>query len=72
MPDEFYPCKPDIFEMTYEKADTENLNYRSEECIQYIAKITGVDEETVSNVLQAEEEYVSHILKVLSREKEAL
>ena len=23
---EFYPCKPDIFEQTYEKADSKNLN----------------------------------------------
>ena len=69
---EFYPCKPDIFEQTYEKADPENLNHRSKECIQYVAKITGVDEETVIKVLQAEDEYVSYILKVLSREKEAL
>lgn len=66
---EFYPCKPDIFEQTYEKADTENLNHRSKECIQYIAKITGVDEETVIKVLQAEDEYVRYIFKVLSGEE---
>jgi len=26
---EFYPCKPDIFEMTYEKVEEENLTERS-------------------------------------------
>jgi hypothetical protein len=66
---EFYPCKQDIFEQTYEKADSKNLNHRSKECIQYIAKITGVDEETVIKVFQAEDEYIKYILKVISGEK---
>ena len=63
---EFYPCKPDIFEMTYEKADSKNLNHRSKESIQFIAETAGVDEETVVKVLQAEDEYISYILKVIS------
>jgi len=57
---EFYPCKPDIFEMTYEKADSE----KSKECIQYIAKITGVDEETVIKVLQAEDTFIVRLLSL--------
>lgn len=69
---EFYPCKPDIFEQTYEKADSKNLNHRSKESIQFIAETAGVDEETAIKVLLAEDEYVSYILKVLSGEKEAL
>ena len=66
---EFYPCKPDIFEQTYEKADSENLTPRSKGIIQFIAETAGVDKETVVKVLQAEDEYVSYILKVLSGEK---
>lgn len=66
---EFYPCKPDIFEQTYEKADSENLTPRSKECIQFIAETAGVDEETVIKVLQAEDEYVKYIFKVLSGEE---
>ena len=69
---EYYPCKPDIFEQTYEKADSKNLNHRSKESIQFIAETAGVDEETAIKVLLAEDEYVSYILKVLSGEKEAL
>lgn len=42
---------------------------RSEECIRYIVEITGVDEETVIKVLQAEDEYVRYIFKVLSGEE---
>jgi len=45
--------------------------HRSEECIQYIAEKTGVDEETVIKVLLAEDEYISYILKVLSGKSEA-
>jgi hypothetical protein len=66
---EFYPCKPDIFEQTYEKADSENFTPRSKECIQYISDTTEVDEKIVIKVLQAEDEYVKYILKVISREK---
>ena len=66
---EFYSCKPDIFEMTYEKVDSENLTPRSKECIQYISETTEVDEKIVIKVLQAEDEYVKYILKVISREK---
>lgn len=66
---EFYPCKPDIFEQTYEKADSKNLNHRSKESIQFIAETAGVDEETVIKVLQAEDEYVRYIFKVLSGEE---
>jgi hypothetical protein len=43
--------------------------HRSEECIQYIAEKTGADKETVIKVLQAEDEYVRYILKVISGEK---
>ena len=63
---EFYPCKPDIFEMTYEKADSENFNHRSKECIQYIIETTRVDKETIVKILQAEDEYIKYILKIIS------
>lgn len=64
---EFYPCKPDIFEMTYEKVDSENLTHRSKECIQYISETIKVDEKIVIKVLQAEDEYIKYILKVISK-----
>ena len=72
---EFYPCKPDIFEMTYEKVDSENLTHRSKECIQYISEtikvdekiVIKVDEKIVIKVLQAEDEYIKYILKVISK-----
>ena len=67
---EFYPCKPDIFEMTYEKVDSENLSHRSKECIQYISETIKVDEKIVSKVLQAEDEYIEYILKVISKDTE--
>lgn len=65
---EFYPCKPDIFEQTYEKVDSKNLSHRSKESIQYIVETTGVDEKIVIKVLQAEDEYVKYILKVMKIE----
>jgi hypothetical protein len=68
---EFYPCKPDIFEMTYEKVDSENLSLRSKECIQYISETIKVDEKIVSKVLQAEDEYIEYILKVISKNTES-
>lgn len=64
---EFYPCKPDIFEMTYEKVDSENLTPRSKECIQYISETVKVDEKIVVKVLQAEDEYIQYILKAISK-----
>lgn len=29
---EFYPCKPDIFEMTYEKTEEDNVSTIPEQC----------------------------------------
>ena len=65
---ELYPCKPDIFKMTYEKVDSENLTLRSKECIQYISETIKVDEKIVSKVLQAEDEYIKYILKIISKD----
>ena len=67
---EFYPCKPDIFEMTYEKVDSEKPSHRSKECVQYISETIKVDEKIVSKVLQAEDEYIKYILKVISKDTE--
>lgn len=42
---EHYPCKPDIFDMTYEKADTEDKRYNPtvEEALKEYAKQHGFD-----------------------------